>query len=235
MEVVDAISPVCSWVAPARSGGGTFEACQSSTVPCFCRRRRPADRRTCHGDKAARTRHGCGNPGRPISMRSRPRRSSAIRDAFVDLPGNRGARSTPHARQPDRVQPAVRRTRRPVERAHYTPCPDYPEVLCVLSNDRKDGKPIGLIDGGDFWHSNSSLHRDRPSLGHHFVRGEEPAPMAAIPNSLTLYAAATKRCRLRFEMKSRASRRSQGHPRSLKTQEQARDGFSAPPGRQGFL
>ena len=45
--------------------------------------------------------------------------------------------------------------------AHYT-VPDYPEVL-VLSNDIKDGKPIGLIDGGDFWHSDSS-HRDKPSM-----------------------------------------------------------------------
>src|SRR5262245_11111705 len=45
--------------------------------------------------------------------------------------------------------------------AHYT-VPDYPEVL-VLSNDLKDGKPIGLIDGGDFWHSDSS-HRDKPSM-----------------------------------------------------------------------
>jgi taurine dioxygenase len=45
--------------------------------------------------------------------------------------------------------------------AHYT-VPGYPEVL-VLSNDLKDGKPIGLIDGGDFWHSDSS-HRDFPSM-----------------------------------------------------------------------
>ena len=45
--------------------------------------------------------------------------------------------------------------------AHYT-VPGYPEVL-VLSNDVKDGKPIGLIDGGDFWHSDSS-HRERPSM-----------------------------------------------------------------------
>ncbi len=45
--------------------------------------------------------------------------------------------------------------------AHYT-VPGFPEVL-VLSNDLKDGKPIGLIDGGDFWHSDSS-HRDFPSL-----------------------------------------------------------------------
>jgi len=45
--------------------------------------------------------------------------------------------------------------------ARYT-VPDFPEVL-VLSNDMKNGKPIGLIDGGDFWHSDSS-HRDRPSM-----------------------------------------------------------------------
>ena len=45
--------------------------------------------------------------------------------------------------------------------AHYT-VPDYPEVL-VLSNDLKDGKPIGLIDGGDFWRSDSS-HREFPSM-----------------------------------------------------------------------
>jgi alpha-ketoglutarate-dependent taurine dioxygenase len=45
--------------------------------------------------------------------------------------------------------------------AHYT-VPGYPEVL-VLSNDLKDGKPVGLIDGGDFWHSDSS-HRDLPSM-----------------------------------------------------------------------
>jgi taurine dioxygenase len=45
--------------------------------------------------------------------------------------------------------------------AHYT-VESHPEVL-ILSNDLKDGKPIGLIDGGDFWHSDSS-HRDKPSL-----------------------------------------------------------------------
>jgi len=45
--------------------------------------------------------------------------------------------------------------------AHYT-VENYPEVL-ILSNDLKDGNPIGLIDGGDFWHSDSS-HRDRPSM-----------------------------------------------------------------------
>ena len=33
----------------------------------------------------------------------------------------------------------------------------------MLSNDVKDGKPVGLIDGGDFWHSDSS-HRPFPSM-----------------------------------------------------------------------
>lgn len=45
--------------------------------------------------------------------------------------------------------------------AHYT-VEGYPEVL-VLSNDLIDGKPVGLIDGGDFWHSDSS-HREKPSM-----------------------------------------------------------------------
>ncbi len=45
--------------------------------------------------------------------------------------------------------------------AHYT-VEGYPEVL-VLSNDIRDGKPVGLVDGGDFWHSDSS-HRDQPSM-----------------------------------------------------------------------
>src|SRR5262249_43627253 len=39
--------------------------------------------------------------------------------------------------------------------------PDVPQVL-VLSNDVKDGKPVGVIDAGDFWHSDSS-HRKVPS------------------------------------------------------------------------
>jgi taurine dioxygenase len=56
--------------------------------------------------------------------------------------------------------------------AHYT-VPDYPEVL-VLSNDIKDGKPIGLIDGGDFWHSDSS-HRDRPNMATILYAIKNPA------------------------------------------------------------
>jgi len=58
--------------------------------------------------------------------------------------------------------------------AHYT-VPDYPEVL-VLSNDVRDGKPIGLIDGGDFWHSDSS-HREFPSMATilHAVRNPRRA------------------------------------------------------------
>lgn len=45
--------------------------------------------------------------------------------------------------------------------AHYT-IDGFPEVL-ILSNDIRDGKPVGLIDGGDYWHSDSS-HRDYPSM-----------------------------------------------------------------------
>ena len=62
------------------------------------------------------------------------------------------------------VQLAFSRRFGPLEdqlNAHYT-VEGYPEVL-VLSNDVKDGKPVGLIDGGDFWHSDSS-HRERPSM-----------------------------------------------------------------------
>lgn len=33
--------------------------------------------------------------------------------------------------------------------------PDYPDIL-ILSNVRKDGKPIGLADGGTYWHSDYS-------------------------------------------------------------------------------
>lgn len=34
--------------------------------------------------------------------------------------------------------------------------------VLILSNGMKDGKPIGVIDGGDYWHSDSS-HRNKPS------------------------------------------------------------------------
>lgn len=40
--------------------------------------------------------------------------------------------------------------------------PGYPKVL-ILSNDMKDGKPIGVIDAGDYWHSDSS-HIPLPSM-----------------------------------------------------------------------
>ena len=39
--------------------------------------------------------------------------------------------------------------------------PDVPEVL-ILSNDVHAGKPVGVIDAGDYWHSDSS-HRKVPS------------------------------------------------------------------------
>ena len=56
--------------------------------------------------------------------------------------------------------------------AHYT-VPGYPEVL-VLSNDMTDGKPVGLVDGGDYWHSDSS-HRDFPSMATILFAVRNPA------------------------------------------------------------
>src|SRR5579884_3738280 len=56
--------------------------------------------------------------------------------------------------------------------AHYT-VEGFPEVL-VLSNDVRDGKPVGLIDGGDYWHSDSS-HRDYPSMATILFAVQNPA------------------------------------------------------------
>lgn len=56
--------------------------------------------------------------------------------------------------------------------AHYT-IDGYPEVL-VLSNDVRDGKPVGLIDGGDYWHSDSS-HREYPSMATLLFAVKNPA------------------------------------------------------------
>ncbi len=80
--------------------------------------------------------------------------------------------------------------------AHYT-VPDYPEVL-VLSNDVKDGKPVGLIDGGDFWHSDSS-HRDKPSMATilYAVKNPDQGGDTEFANMYAAYDA------LPFEMKSR--------------------------------
>jgi taurine dioxygenase len=80
--------------------------------------------------------------------------------------------------------------------AHYT-VPDYPEVL-VLSNDMKDGKPVGLIDGGDFWHSDSS-HRDKPSMATilYAVKNPDQGGDTEFANMYAAYDA------LPFEMKSR--------------------------------
>lgn len=39
--------------------------------------------------------------------------------------------------------------------------PEHEQIL-ILSNDRKDGRPIGVIDAGDAWHSDFS-YRETPS------------------------------------------------------------------------
>ncbi|MFT8246296.1 TauD/TfdA dioxygenase family protein [Roseomonas sp. BN140053] len=41
--------------------------------------------------------------------------------------------------------------------------PDAPEILLV-SNEKRDGKPIGLGDAGHYWHSDLS-YKEEPSLG----------------------------------------------------------------------
>ena len=41
--------------------------------------------------------------------------------------------------------------------------PDYPDIL-VVSTKRKDGKYIGLPDGGPMWHSDLA-YKPRPALG----------------------------------------------------------------------
>lgn len=56
--------------------------------------------------------------------------------------------------------------------AHYT-IPGNPEVL-VLSNEIRDGKPVGLVDGGDYWHSDSS-HRELPSMATILFAVKNPA------------------------------------------------------------
>ena len=80
--------------------------------------------------------------------------------------------------------------------AHYT-APGYPEVL-ILSNDMKDGKPVGLIDGGDSWHSDSS-HRDMPSMATilYAVKNPEHGGDTEFANMYAAYEA------LPLEMKSR--------------------------------
>lgn len=39
--------------------------------------------------------------------------------------------------------------------------PDYPEIF-VLSNEVKNGKPLGITDGGSYWHSDFAF-RDKPA------------------------------------------------------------------------
>ena len=70
--------------------------------------------------------------------------------------------------------------------ARYT-VSDFPEVL-ILSNDVKDGKPVGLIDGGDFWHSDSS-HRDFPSMATilHAVRNPRKGGDTEFSNMYAAY------------------------------------------------
>ncbi len=45
------------------------------------------------------------------------------------------------------------------ERYHLADCPD----VLVLSNEQIDGKPVGVVDAGDFWHSDLP-HRPTPTM-----------------------------------------------------------------------
>jgi taurine dioxygenase len=51
--------------------------------------------------------------------------------------------------------------------------PGHPEIL-VVSNIKKDGKPIGLGDAGHYWHSDLS-YKQTPSLGSMLLAQELPA------------------------------------------------------------
>ena len=56
---------------------------------------------------------------------------------------------------------------------HQFQLPGHPEVL-VVSNVIEDGRPIGLVDAGHFWHSDLS-YVERPSLGSMLHAQELPA------------------------------------------------------------
>jgi len=53
--------------------------------------------------------------------------------------------------------------------------PGQPEVI-ILSNVMKDGKPIGLVDGGRFWHSDSTY---RPAPARCSLLHAQEVPLAA--------------------------------------------------------
>jgi taurine dioxygenase len=47
----------------------------------------------------------------------------------------------------------------PQDRLHYTH-PDDRDVLILSNEIGPDGKPVGVVDAGDFWHSDSSHHEE---------------------------------------------------------------------------
>jgi taurine dioxygenase len=51
--------------------------------------------------------------------------------------------------------------------------PDHPEILRV-SNEREDGKPVGLADAGRYWHSDLS-YIAQPSLGSALLARQLPS------------------------------------------------------------
>ena len=77
--------------------------------------------------------------------------------------------------------------------------PDTPQVL-VLSNDVRDGKPIGVIDAGDFWHSDSS-HRKVPSKATilHSLRNPSEGGDTQFANMYLAYETLPAAVKLRIE------------------------------------
>src|SRR5215471_11196656 len=94
----------------------------------------------------------CSAPLAPVTL-------AALKRAMLDHPvvAIRGQTLTP------RQQAAFSRQLGPLEaQDRKTYChPDDPDIL-ILSNElRPDGSAVGIVDAGDFWHSDSS-HRPEP-------------------------------------------------------------------------
>jgi taurine dioxygenase len=67
--------------------------------------------------------------------------------------------------------------------------PGYPELF-VVSNILENGKPIGSLDAGLFWHSDLCYMKE-PSRGSLFYAREVPADARGKPLGDTLFASAT--------------------------------------------
>ena len=82
--------------------------------------------------------------------------------------------------------------------ADYT-IPGNPYVL-VISNDIQDGKPVGLIDAGDYWHSDSQS-RATPSRATilHAIQNPHTGGDTLFANMYTAYDALSEAMKARLE------------------------------------